>query len=190
MKIKIIIQLAGITRELHNLPTAPFFRGPVIWNDFIDNQITDIVKNHKNHGLEGPLLDQITDYVTSELIDFKDERNMVPLHTELMKEHILVDPDSGKITGLIDYEPSMIGHFEYEFPAVGIFISGGDRKLFKLFLESYGFAQSELNPKLSRRIMILLLLHRYSNLNWFMSLFQIPKKITKLGQLEELWFAL
>ncbi|WP_368396660.1 phosphotransferase [Streptomyces sclerotialus] len=35
------------------------------------------------------------------------------LHTEVMREHFLVDPDGWRLTGLLDFEPAMIGDRAY-----------------------------------------------------------------------------
>ena len=51
----------------------------------------------------------------------------VLLHTEVMREHLLVsgDPSGGwSLSGLYDFEPAMTGCWEYEFASVEIFVAG------------------------------------------------------------------
>jgi hypothetical protein len=52
----------------------------------------------------------------------------VLLHTEIMREHLLVTPhaDGWSLSGLFDFEPAMRGAREYEFASVGLFVSRGD----------------------------------------------------------------
>ena len=82
----------------------------------------------------------------------------------------------------------MVGHAEYEFCAVGLFLSQGDKDLFRLFLSSYGYGDSDLTAELSRRILGFLLLHRYSNLNWFLTFIPANRRFTRLAQLEQYWY--
>lgn len=88
----------------------------------------------------------------------------------------------------ISFEPSMVGQREYDFCAVGIFITQGNSGLFREFLSSYGYADSDLTDDLRRRIMMWLLLHRYSNLSWFLTLIPGTSNLTKLEELEQYWF--
>lgn len=180
-KCDLMGQLGRAVRALHDLP--PFHS--LDWHPFIDHQRQNLLVNHRNFGLAQEWLDQLVAYVDSLAIDFHDPAQMVPLHTELMQEHIFVqrEGDRWKLSGLIDFEPSMIGHREYEFCAVGLFLTQGDKNLFQTFLAAYGYAEFDV----SRRIMIFLLLHRYCNLNWFFTF--LPQPMTTLQQLEQFWFS-
>src|SRR5437867_1246774 len=93
------------------------------------------------------------------------------LHTEIMREHLLVEEtrDGFRLSGLFDFEPAMVGAPEYELASVGVFFSAGDPTLLRTLLLAYGLGEDELSPNLSRRALAYALLHRYSNLSWYLT---------------------
>ena len=190
-KKNVMTQLGKIVRELHELPKL-FFPDQIFdWDELIKSQSTNILENHKSFKLDTCWLSQIIEYIEAIELDLHDTSQMVPLHTELMLEHIFVETESGKlrICGLIDFEPSMLGHRLYEFCSVGLFLSRGDPELFRTFLVSYGYSEKEIDTTLRKRIMKLLLHHRYCNLNWFMTMLPAGNEYSTLEELEEFWFS-
>ncbi|MCP5047746.1 MAG: phosphotransferase, partial [bacterium] len=185
----IVCQLGEAVRSLHSLPVQLFSEVPFHWDVFIDRQWENILDHHRGFGLREEWLSQLVGYMESFPLDIHDAGRMVPLHTELMKEHVFVrkERDRWIISGLIDFEPAMVGHVEYEFCSLGLFITRGDRDLFRLFLSSYGYSDGELDDRLSRRIMMFLLLHRYCDLEWFLEFIPSQLQLTELGQLEDYW---
>ena len=107
-----------------------------------------------------------------------------------MRDHVLVtrDGEEWTNTGLFDYEPAMLGAPEYEFASVGVFLAEGNAALFRATLLGYGYTQAELSSELQRRILAYLLLHRYSNMNWYLERIP-PKTATTLDELAAEWFA-
>lgn len=163
------------------------------WDAFLVDQRTTVVERQHARGLDPAWLEQIP--------AFLDETPLTPcpsgpalLHTEVMREHLLVAPAPGGgwlLTGLFDFEPARLGHPEYELSSVGLFVACGDRRLLRRVLEAYGTPPAELGPELSRRILAYALLHQYSNLPWYMR--RVPPRITPadgLGALAEAWFGL
>ncbi len=189
-KRQIVRQLGETARALHSLPVALFDAAPFQWDAFIEHQRAALLENHQRFGLAPEWLSQLTDYMDAYPLDLHNVKQMAPLHTEFMLEHLFVKQEGTEliISGLIDFEPSMVGQREYDLCAVGIFITQGSSKLFREFLLSYGYADSELTDELRRRIMMWLLLHRYSNLNWFLTRIPADVCFTKLEELERYWF--
>ena len=91
--------------------------------------------------------------------------------------------------GLLDFAEAMIGDREYDFAAVGIFITRGRPDLFRRFLKSYGYRPDCLDEALRTRLMLLTLLHRYCHLPWFMSLNPPGLRRQTLECLSEFWFS-
>lgn len=188
----IVRQLSVAVRAMHDLPVGLFADVPLHWHSFIDGQRRSLLERHQNWGLDPCWLTQIPAYMDDFPSDLHDVTQSAPLHTELMREHIFIEKHGGDwtISGLIDFEPSMIGHREYEFCAVGLFITRGNRDLFRLFLSSYGYPDGELTSDLSRRIMVLLLLHRYGNLRRFLGLLPSDLRLATFAQLEQYWYGI
>ena len=183
-------QLGRAIHALHALPVGDFQTAPSDWHSFIDQQKQDLITNHRNFGLDDAWVSQLSEYVDSRTLDLHDRAQIVPLHTELMQEHIFLSRDAKgwQVAGMIDFEPAMLGHREYEFCAVGLFLTQGKRELLREFLVSYGYAEADLTAEFSRRIMILMLLHRYSDLSWFLALIPSDRHVTTLAQLEQFWY--
>ncbi len=188
----LVTQLGQATRALHSLPAAPFTETLLQWDSFIDSQQTNLLVNQRAFGLADSWLAQLPVYMDALPLDLHAAGQMVPLHTELMLEHLFVRREGGPwvLSGLIDFEPSMIGDREYEFCAVGLFITQGNPDLFRAFLSAYGYTASELMAELSGRIMRWLLLHRYGNLRRFLELLPEDCRFERLEQLERYWYGL
>jgi len=189
-KFRIVRQLGEVVRVLHSLPVTLFADAPFQWDAFIEHQRAALLENHQRFGLAPEWLAQLSDYMDAYPLNLHDSKLMAPLHTEFMLEHLFVKQEGSewRISGLIDFEPSMAGQREYDFCAVGIFITQGNSSLFREFLLSYGYADADLTDELRRRIMMWLLLHRYCNLNWFLTLIPENVRVTKLKELERYWF--
>ncbi len=189
---RVVEQLGEGVRALHSLPIEPFAAAPFKWDPFIDHQRKALLENHRGYGLDQAWIEQLHHYIDDCPLEPHNPDCLVPLHTELMQEHIFVRETRWRwtVSGFIDFEPSMVGHAEYEFCAAGLFLSRGDRDLFRLFMSSYGYDDSDLNDELSRRIMGFLLLHRYSNLKWFLTFLPPEAHLTRLGELERYWYGL
>lgn len=156
----------------------------------MEKQIKDLSANHRKFGLDEKWITLLEEYISPIPGDFCSPSALVPVHTELMGEHVFVKQvgNHWDISGLIDFEPSMTAIPEYDFCAVGVFITRGDGELLRLFLSSYGYEDSQLTAELSRRLMKLLLLHRYCYLEWFISFLPEPERFTRIKQLEQCWF--
>ena len=47
-------------------------------------------------------------------------RERVLLHTEVTREHLMIDPGTWTLSGLLDFERAMTGDLAYEFVAAGL----------------------------------------------------------------------
>lgn len=104
----------------------------------------------------------------------------------MMREHLLAL--NGHLSGLFDFEPAMRGPAEYEFASVGVFVTRGDRGLFRRLLLAYGYSGSDLGPDFCRRILGHALLHRYSRLRWYLERVPPPPGTSTLEELALAWF--
>lgn len=99
-----------------------------------------------------------------------------------MREHLFVEPGAGRrLTGLLDFEPAMIGDRAYDFVAVGLYVTRAEPGLFDLFTKEYG---RTFDP---RELLAYTLLHVYGNLSRYLRELPAPPEPT-LGALAETWF--
>ena len=90
------------------------------------------------------------------------------------------------IAGLIDFGDSMLGMPEYDLLGPGAFLIQGDTELLREFLISYGYSSEDLTDRLSHQFTLLMLLHRYSNLNVQIRIDNWKEKVSSISDLEKL----
>ncbi|GAB3475971.1 phosphotransferase family protein [Amycolatopsis cihanbeyliensis] len=162
---------------------------PRDWPGFIAAQRASAVDRQRAAGLREEWLEQIPCFLDSVDDAELGKPEPVLLHTEFMREHLLMtEGGTGwTVSGLFDFEPAMVGAPEYELVAVGLFVSCGDADFLRALLLGYGYSADRLGERLSRRLLAYTLLHRYANLPWFLSRLPAPPEPT-LDALATTWF--
>lgn len=180
---KITEQLAFLLKALHSLPVAELSYTETGWEEFMKNQKVGLEPNHRGFGLDESRINEILRFVES-TEPIEETGTRVICHTEIMKEHLFTEGVRGdiRLTGLIDFEPSMAGIPEYDLCSVGLFLTSGERGLFGLFRDVYGYRGS------SMEVMRMLLLHRYSNMKWFLSTLPEQMQTNSLESIAEFWY--
>lgn len=185
-RLDVCEQVGAATAELHAVGdprlTAP---GSADWHDFVRERRGAVVEHHRRQGLAPEWLERIPAFLDSVALT---ARPPVLLHTELLREHILIRP-SGKrwlVSGLLDFEPSMLGAAEYEFVAASVYLAGGEPALWRGFLRGYGHLEHP-GEEFSRRCQAYTLLHRYSALRRYLTWMPKPRE-RSFDELARLWF--
>ncbi|MFD5323498.1 aminoglycoside phosphotransferase family protein [Streptomyces sp. NPDC127092] len=178
---RLVTEIGETLSVLHSLDHGPLedVLGPGDWGAFLDRQRAGAVERQRDRGLPDSWLEQMPDFLASVPLSREPQRSL--LHTEVMRQHFLVDPDGWRLTGLFDFEPAMIGDRAYDFVGVGLFVTRGDPALLARLAKAYGhtFAPPEL--------LAYTLLHVYSDLPWYMRELHAPAEGT-LHSLAEAWF--
>ncbi|MGV9456956.1 phosphotransferase family protein [Streptomyces sp. NPDC003635] len=180
---RLVAEVGEALAVLHSLAPEPLedVLGPGDWGTFVDRQSARAVAQQRSHALPESWLEQIPDFLASVPLPRAPRRSL--LHTEVMRQHFLVDPEGWRLTGLFDFEPAMIGDPAYDFVGVGLFVTGGDPDLLALLARAYGRA---FEPAV---LLAYTLLHVYSNLPWYLRELGAPDRHT-LPALAEAWFGL
>jgi hygromycin-B 7''-O-kinase len=189
-RLRLAARMGEFLAELHSLRDARLDAVRVDWSSFIEEQRGTAVARQRRRGLESRWLDGISEFL--EGTPLGEARPESLLHTEVMREHLLVERsgDGWQLSGLFDFEPAMVGAPEYEFASIGLFLSCGDPKLLRCVLRSYGYAAAALNEALENRLLAYGLLHRYSNLPWFLKRVPPPAHVRTLPELASVWWGL
>lgn len=188
-RVQLAVALGRALAELHAVPTAPLAAVAGDFEAFLAEQRRTCVERQARCGLEERWLAQIPDFLASVALGSPAP---VLLHTEIMREHVLVCEHGGafRLSGLIDFEPAMLGHPEYELASVGLFVSEGDAEILGAVLRGYGMPADALGPHLSQRCMAYALLHRYSKLTWYLDRMPPRAGVTTLQDLARQWWPL
>ena len=159
------------------------------WHEFLPAQRDSAVERQRARRLNPSWLERVPEFLQTWMPPIDGCRSL--LHTELMREHLLVTVDGSgcHLTGLFDFEPAMLGAPEYDFASFGLFVACGDGRFLRRSLLAYGYHPDQLDAALQCRLMAYALLHRYSNLRWYLE--RLPAQgATSLEQLASLWWPL
>jgi hygromycin-B 7''-O-kinase len=178
-------RLGETVAALHTIDTEPLADFTPRWDEFIPKQLASAAQRQTQRRLAPQWVEQIDAFLARWMPP--PAPKPVLLHTELMREHLTVD--RGELTGLFDFEPAMLGAPEYDFASFGLFVACGDARFLRRTLLAYGYAPHELDEALPCRLMAYALLHRYSNLRWYLERLPLPGATT-LEQLAAHWWAL
>lgn len=158
---------------------------PFDWPGFVAAQRVSCRERQLTKQLGAPWLDGVDEFLARHTP--ADDGRRALLHTEVMREHLLVEPRGGLwcLSGLVDFEPAMVGAPEYDFASVGVFTTCAEPGLLREFLAGYGWMADNALPL---RIMAYALLHRYSNLRWYLERLS-PGDANDLESLARRWFS-
>jgi hygromycin-B 7''-O-kinase len=166
---RLLAELGEALAALHSIrhPVLATLAPPA-WADFVAAQRASAVDRQRAKGLDAAWLEQLPAFLESVPLEVPAEG--VLLHTEVMREHLLVRGSARgwELSGLFDFEPAMCGAPEYELAAVGVFVSCGDPRLLRALLSAYGYRDDSLDEALARRMLAYAIVHRYSNLRWYL----------------------
>lgn len=185
-QVRLAGELGELLAALHALPVvgAAGAFSQIVWQAFIAERCAQCAALQVARGADAAWVARIEPFLAS--LDLTDTREPVFLHTEVMPDHLLVDR-SGRLAGLVDFEPAMIGAREYEFAAVGLFFARGDRELLRAVLAPGGHVAGD---PLALRLCGYALLHRYSRLAWYLERDPPGPGVASFEALARQWFAL
>ena len=186
-RLRLMGEVGATLAELHATPideTAPM---AVDWPRFMAAQRAGCRDRQIARGLGAPWVDGMDDFL--ERWTPRDSGPRALIHTEVMREHLLVERRDGvwRASGLVDFEDAVVGAPEYEWVAAGTFLTGGDSGLLQALLDAYGAGPDDERPL---RLMAYTLLHRYSNLPGYLQRFPVPDHVRDFESLGRWWFAL
>jgi hygromycin-B 7''-O-kinase len=174
-------EVGEMLAALHGLDPEPLcgILGPADWAAFLTGQRATAVERQHEVRLPDLWLSQIEGFLES--VPLTPRRERVLLHTELIREHLVVNPGTWTLSGMLDFETALIGDRAYEFGAVGLFVSRGDPRLLGRIRAAYG---RSFDP---RELLAHTLLHLHSNLTECLSDLLAPPEPT-LDSLALTWF--
>jgi hygromycin-B 7''-O-kinase len=176
-----VSEAGELLAALHGLDPEPLGAvvGPADWAAFLAGQCATAALRQREVELPEVWLSQVEGFLES--VPLAPGRERVLLHTEVIREHLLVNPGTGTLSGLLDFETAMTGDRAYEFAAAGMFVPRGDPRLLSRLLTGYGRG---FDP---RELLAYTLLHRHSNLPECLAQLPAPPEPT-LDSLALTWF--
>lgn len=181
-----LMREAGVAlAAMHAIATDGLAPLALEWPRFMDAQRASCRDRQIARGLGAPWVDAVGDFLARWAPS--DHGSRVLLHTEVMKEHLLVERREGAwhLSGLIYFEDALLGAPEYELAAAGIFLVCAESGLLRVLLDAIG---ADVDDELPLRIMAYALLHRYSDLRWYLERLPVPDEVGDLESLARRWF--
>lgn len=182
-------ELGASIAALHAIDTSPLADFTPRWAEFLPTQRESAVERQRKRRLDAYWLERLPAFLDRWMPPLEERRSL--LHTELMREHLMVAQDGKgwQLSGLFDFEPAMLGAPEYDFASFGLFVACGDGRFLRRTLRAYGYRDDQLDAALQNRLMAYAILHRYSNLRWYLERLPVPGATT-LEELAARWWAL
>jgi hygromycin-B 7''-O-kinase len=160
------------------------------WQHFLDSQLENLASHHKNAEISDELFSQLSNYVKKESLQSSDQ--LVLLTGEYTPFNLIMNKIDGKwkFTGLIDFADCFVGNAKYDLLGPIAFMFYPYKGLNRVFLESYGYHQTDLKKSFQKELMTYLLLHRFSNIPYYQQSEEAALKAKSFEELEKIIFNL
>jgi hygromycin-B 7''-O-kinase len=164
-KERVLGQIGETIADVQRVPVGKLSRIEPRWDQFISNQIEGCRARHARLGLPQKYLDGLDDLL-------RDAPALIPMNApaviltgEYIPENFLLSrQDRGwRLSGLIDFGDVMTGWGEYDLLGPSAFMTAGMPRRVRSLFAGFGYANANIDPALKRRLMTLLLLHRFSD---------------------------
>lgn len=187
-KERLLAQIGETIAQVQHVPAGPLAQIEPQWDDFVRGQIVGCRARHQRFGLPQKFLDGLDELL-------RDAADLVALDGppailtgEYIPENFLLSqPGAGwHLSGLIDFGDVMTGRGEYDLLGPSAFMSGGMPRRVRSLFEGYGYSSSDITPDLKRRLMALMLLHRFGNPAKQIAIEGWQQKAANLHELQDL----
>jgi len=187
-KERVLAEIGETIAQVQRVPVGDLARIEPGWERFMARQIDGCRARHQRLGLPEKFLDGLDDLlVDAEALVALDAPPVI-LTGEYIPENFLLNCDDGgwRLSGLIDFGDVMTGRGEYDLLGPSAFMTAGMPRRVRSLFEGYGYSRAECDFTLKRRLMALLLLHRFSDPVRHICIEGWQQKASDLLQLQEL----
>lgn len=162
---RVIGALGAVIAEVQRVPVGDLSALEPRWADFIPRQVAGCHARHARLGLPRHLLDGLDDFLREAAALIPLDWPPVILTGEYVPENLVLgrDSDGWNLAGLIDFGDVMTGFGEYDLLGPSVFMTAGIPSRVAALLRGYGYTDADVTPALRRRLMLLMLLHRFSD---------------------------
>jgi hygromycin-B 7''-O-kinase len=187
-KEHVLAEIGETIAQVQRVPAGPLARIEPQWDVFIRGQIEGCRARHTRFGLPQKFLDGLDELLREAPGLVGLEGPPVILTGEWIPENLLLSRSAAgwRLSGLIDFGDVMAGRGEYDLLGPSVLMAGGMPRRVRRLFAGYGYAASDITPGLKRRMMALMLLHRFGNPTTQISVGGWQQKAADLHQLQEL----
>jgi hygromycin-B 7''-O-kinase len=164
-KERILFQLGAAIAEVQRVPPGSLAEIEPRWNVLMREQIAGCHARHTRLGLSQKFLDDLDDLLRDAATLIPMDQQAVILTGEYVPENLLLDISDGdcRLAGVIDFGDVMTGWREYDLMGPSAFMAAGHPRRVRSLFDGYGYSRSDVTFELKRRLMALMMLHRFSD---------------------------
>jgi hygromycin-B 7''-O-kinase len=169
-ELSLVCELAEILAHLHTLPTHPLPLLDANWPEIVATRVSACVQRHREQEVPEYWLQQIPDYLAQAAPLYPPTFTPAIVSGDIHEYHLLVKQEGARwqLSGFFDFDDAMLGFYEYDLAAAGLFMMASRPRLLRSFLLTYGYAEADLDEALRYRLMAYTLLHRYRPFNYWL----------------------
>jgi len=184
----VLRQLGETIAGVQQVPPGDLLRIEPDWASLMQAQIAGCRARHQRLGLADKFLDGLDDLL-------RDAAQLIPLQAppviltgEYIPENFLLSRrnEGWAVTGLFDFGDVLTGWGEYDLLGPSAFMAAGRPGRVRSLFEGYGFETADIDGRLTRRLLALMLLHRASDPNRHICIDGWASKAKDLWALQEL----
>jgi hygromycin-B 7''-O-kinase len=184
----VLAEIGETIAQVQRVPAGPLARIEPGWDVFMRGQIEGCRARHERFGLPQKFLDGVDELLRDAADLIALDGPPVILTGEYIPENFLLSRDGAgwHLSGLIDFGDVMTGRGEYDLLGPSALMAGGMPRRVKSLFAGYGCAASDITPDLKRRLMALMLLHRFGNPTRQICIEGWQQKAANLDELQDL----
>ena len=187
-KERVLAEIGETIAEVQRVPAGPLASIEPGWDTLMRRQIVGCRARHERFGLPQKFLDGLDELLRDAADLIALDGPPVILTGEYIPENFLLSRDAAgwRLSGLIDFGDVMTGRGEYDLLGPSVLMAGGMPRRVQSLFAGFGYAASDITPELKRRLMALMLLHRYGNPNRQICIEGWQQRAANLHELQDL----
>ncbi len=187
-KERVLAEIGETIAQVQRVPVGPLARIEPGWDVFMRGQIEGCRARHERFGLPQKFLDGLDELLRDAAGLVALDGPPVILTGEYIPENFLLSRDDAgwRLSGLIDFGDVMTGRGEYDLLGPSVLMAGGMPRRVQSLFAGYGYSASDITPDLKRRLMALMLLHRFGNPTSQICIEGWQQKAADLDELQDL----
>jgi hygromycin-B 7''-O-kinase len=164
-KERLLAVIGETIAQVQRVPSGTLAQIEPGWDIFMRGQIEGCRARHARFGLPQKFLDGLDELLRDAVDLIALDGPPVILTGEYIPENFLLSRDASgwRLSGLIDFGDVMTGRGEYDLLGPSVLMAGGMPRRLQGLFAGFGYATSDITPDLKRRLMALMLLHRFGN---------------------------
>jgi hygromycin-B 7''-O-kinase len=187
-KERVLAEIGETIAEVQRVPAGALARIGPRWDVFMRGQIEGCHARHARLGLPAKFLDGLDQLLRDAPALVALDGPPVILTGEYIPENFLLSSGASgwRLAGLIDFGDVMTGRGEYDLLGPSAFMTAGMPRRVRSLFEGFGYSDADFTPELKRRLMALMLLHRFGDPSRQICIEGWQQKAANLEELQDL----